>query len=240
MLGFNHITIIVEILIFFVMILYLIFLTLRYKLTHLSSFRNVFLVSIFISTAISVMISINYIITLSTTPPGWMLQTLIAGGLIATILILIAYYKLDTYLFSIAGLETKHYLFRSLAFGFIGAMGLAFVENLVFINFDISNLEISTLFMDGFRLFLYLSVIIYSIYLYVYRLKDLGIKMSVYFGISYLWFLANSITNKFSMEYLLSDWQLIIQLILLNFWIFFILLGFINFKNKTKGGICST
>ncbi len=221
--------IIMEDIIFFTLMGYLIYLIIETKLTHIEKFRKNFLsgIVLLLICAASFAVTTHYL-TLEQNFLNLLNISILIALVISSLLIIFGLFKLDEYLYSIIGVEKKTSKIVILIISIPGPV-------VVYILTLITRIDYSGIIVTHAMLFLY--IIYYFIFIYTFyihkEMKDININMMAFFGTGFMFQVINQIMGIFiealtdGLYYtLFSLWYVLL--------IIFIIAGYLNFKNRIK------
>lgn len=230
--GWNLI-IIAEVIFWFILIGYLIYLTVKTKLTYVDEFRQKFIMGIFVLLISSSVFAVaQHFFTL--TEDFFMILSIfiLIGVIISSSLIIIGLFSLDNYIYSLIGVEKQINKYKILLFSIPGPVIVFIIDILIR---GISNLLMSIVLLLTY--IIYYFVFIYTLFLHQ-EMRDIKINMMLFFGIGFSFQVLNQILSIFqeTINIVLGGdglyWTLFqLYYILL---MIFLIIGYLNFKNRMK------
>lgn len=211
----------------------LLFISIKTKLTHVDKFRQNFVAGIFIyfASAMTVIILSIWLLYILPEPIYNLLDiSTIIGVIIAYFLIIRGLFILNSYLSSLIDYNEQNYKRISIIIAFL-ASGTIFITNLIILKFDPANMGLIIPFFGlGIGQFF---IFIYCFFLHR-EIKVLKINMMAYFGTGFMFLTVHlslsTLYNLGIIPYII--WFSIILGLCNNLMIIFLILGYLNFKNR--------
>ncbi|MHA1301261.1 MAG: hypothetical protein ACTSO9_17705 [Candidatus Helarchaeota archaeon] len=237
------------IIVWFILIGYLIYLTINTKLTYIDEFRRRFIIGLFSLLTAGALITISsyftpltYDITVILIPIPFVITLFLSN-----LLIILGLNKLNEYIYSLIGLEESKIKTKILFASIPIPLLLILVD--FFLTQNFLKLLISLEFLSFHILYFYIAI--YCFYLN-HQMEGLNLKMMLYFGIAFSFEILNQVLLLFS-PMLVDPIQTIIipypiplldpfaYNFLINMFsigsVIFLILGFLDFKKmKTQSG----
>ena len=219
--------ILLEAIIFFILIGYLIYLTIKTKLTHVEEFRRNFLTGVFIFLIIAAYFVVTqHFLTLEQGILNIMNIFGLIGLIISSALIIFGLFKLDEYIYSIIGVEKKTSKSKILLFS-IPSPVIVYIINLI-VMVDYSSVMV-------LHIMLVVYIIYYFIFIYTFfihkEMKDIEINMMGYFGTGFLCQAINQVVGLFNEMLTDGPYYFLFQLFYVLLMVFLVA-GYLNFKKR--------
>ncbi|MFX1449665.1 MAG: hypothetical protein ACFFCM_02410 [Promethearchaeota archaeon] len=232
--GWNEI-IITQVIIWFILIGYLINLTVKTKLTHVDEFRQKFIAGIFVLLiSSSVFVITQHFFTLSEDFLNFINIFILIGVITSSLLIILGLFRLDEYIYSLIGVQNKLSKLKIFLISIPAPVAVFFIEILL------RGVLMSEIVMRVVLLMTY--IIFYFVFIYTFflhkEIKEIKINMMAFFGVGFMFQALNQILAIFQ-DVIIHDlgndglyWVLfqLYYILLLTFLIF----GYLNFKNRIK------
>ncbi len=230
-----NLIILVEVIIWFLSIGYMIYLAVKTKLTHVDEFRQKFVAGIFILfISSSIFVITQHLFTLTEDFMNIVSIFILIGVMTSSTLIILALFRMDEYIYSLIGLKKKMSKFNILLLSLPGPVTV-FLIDFIIRGILISDLLIRIVLLLTYVIFYFISF--YTFFLHK-EMKDININMMAFFGIGFLFQALNQPLAIFQaqIEFVYGNdglYWVIFQLYYILL-ITFLIAGYLNFKNRIK------